>query len=49
MKQELKNGKIKIEEYSIQMEKLKGRVAEIVKKMNTLRYLIKGEDTHIET
>ena len=42
MKQELKNVKITIEEYGIQMEKLEDRVIETVKKMYLLRYLMKG-------
>ena len=48
MKQRLQDGKITTDEYNIQLNNLKDRSAEIVKKMNIMRDSIKAQDKKIE-
>lgn len=47
MKQALQDGQTMIDEYTTEMKNLKDRLAEIVKKMNTMRDSIKTQDKKI--
>ena len=48
MKQDLQDGNITVDEYSIEMQELKSRVWKIVKKMNIIQDDIKKQDKKIE-
>ena len=48
IKQKLQDGKITTDEYNTELNNLKDRLAEIVKKMNVIRGNVKAQDKKIE-